>query len=101
MTKFTSLIRIFCTIVVLLFAATGYAASLSNFSSDDQRFLALRDAALKEDPARAAELAGQLSGYALPSYVDYYVLKSRLRSADESEIKDFLSRYANTAIADR
>ena len=101
MIKLTSLIRIFFTIVILQFAATSYAATLSNFSSDDQRFLALRDAALKEDSARTAELAGQLSGYALSSYVDYYVLKSHLRTADESEIRDFLSRYANTAIADR
>lgn len=87
--------------ITLLFSAACCAATLSDFSSDDQRFLALRDAASKEDATRAAELASQLSGYELSSYVDYYLLKSHLRTASDSEITDFLTRYANTAIADR
>jgi soluble lytic murein transglycosylase len=89
-------------LLILLSAfASTYASPLSNFASDDQRFLALRDAASKEDVGRAAELAGQLSTYSLPAYVDYYVVKSHLRTASTTEITDFLARHANAAIADR
>ncbi|MET3109027.1 soluble lytic murein transglycosylase [Oxalobacteraceae bacterium GrIS 2.11] len=93
--------QLFPMLLVVLSAAVCQASPLTNFSSDDQRFLALRDAASKEDVGRAAELASQLSGYGIPSYVDYYLLKSHLRTASESEIRDFLARNANTAIADR
>ena len=102
MIKFSpSALRLLLAIYTTLVLATGYAAPAIDLSSDDQHFLALRDAASKEDAARAAELAGQLDNYALSSYVDYYRLKAHLRSAGENEITDFLTRYANTAIADR
>jgi soluble lytic murein transglycosylase len=67
----------------------------------DDIFLALRDAARHEEPAKAAELAARLPNYALASYVDYYRLKPRLGSASASEIKDFLKRHDGSAIADR
>ena len=102
MIKFpSSVLRLLLAISASLVMATAHAGPVIDLSSDDQRFLTLRDAASKEDSARAAELAGQLNGYALSSYVDYYLLKSHLRSADKNEINEFLARYANTAIADR
>jgi len=85
----------------LLFAASVHAVNLFEFSNDDQRFLALREAASKEDAARASELAGQLMSYPLSSYVDYYQLKAHLRSASDGEVNAFLERHANSAIADR
>jgi len=93
--------QFFPILLLAMSAAVCQASPLTSLASDDQRFLALRDAASKEDVGRAAELASQLSGYAIPSYVDYYLLKSHLRTASESEIRDFLARNANTAIADR
>jgi len=72
--------------------------------TDDQRFLALRDAAAKEDGPRAQELASQLAGYSLPSYVDYYRLKANLRRPagfNAEDVQHFLTTYAGTAIADR
>ncbi len=88
-------------LALLLVASVSSPCMAVDLSNDDARFLALRDAASKEDAARAAELAGELAGYSLSSYVDYYLLKSHLRSASDVEITDFLARYANTAIADR
>jgi len=88
-------------ITFLLFASVDRACIAIDLSNDDTRFLALRDAASKEETSRAIELAGELSGYSLSSYVDYYLLKSHLRSASENDIVDFLARYANTAVADR
>lgn len=67
----------------------------------DDVFLALRDAARDEDGAKAEQLAARLSNYPIPSYVDYYRLKSHMRGASEQEIRDFLARYDGSAIADR
>ena len=87
-------------VFILMFTLSPFGGC-ADLSVADQRFLALRDAALKEDSGRADELASQLTGYSLSSYVDYFELKAHLRTASEREITDFLTRYANTAIADR
>ena len=72
-------------------------------ATPDDIFLALRDAARSDDSATAASLAARLPDYAIASYVDYYRLKPRIRdfSATEPEIRDFLTRYDGSAIADR
>ena len=72
-------------------------------ATPDDIFLALRDAARSDDSATAASLAARLPDYAIASYVDYYRLKPRIRdfSATEPEIRDFLTRYEGSAIADR
>ncbi|HEY1229968.1 MAG TPA: lytic transglycosylase domain-containing protein, partial [Ramlibacter sp.] len=67
----------------------------------DALFLQLREAARQNDPGKAAELAARLPNYAIPSYVDYYRLKPRLKDAPNEEILDFLKRYEGSAIADR
>lgn len=72
-------------------------------ATPDDIFLALRDAARSDDSVTAASLAARLPDYAIASYVDYYRLKPRIRdfSATEPEIRDFLTRYDGSAIADR
>lgn len=70
-------------------------------SADDQVFLALRDAARRDDAAKAAELASRLANYPIPSYVEYYRLKPRLRNAPAAEILEYLNRFQGSAIADR
>ena len=97
-------------LVILLLAAASaffapscaYAkkASVAAMSADDD-FLALRDAARGGDADKAGKIADRLGAYAIPSYVDYYRLKSHLMSANNAEILDFLSRYEGSAIADR
>ncbi|WP_105530532.1 lytic transglycosylase domain-containing protein [Solimicrobium silvestre] len=101
MPKLNICTKILVSSLTMLIISTSFAALGAELSGDDQRFLALRDAASKEDGARAVTLASQLSSYPLASYVDYYQLKARLRSANESEITDFLTRYNGSAIADR
>ena len=96
------MIQIFLRLLFsLLILTLTLPAGCVDLMDADQRFLALRDAALKEDSVRANELASQLSDYSLSSYVDYFQIKAHLRTASDSEISNFLSRYANTAIADR
>ncbi|MCS0809245.1 lytic transglycosylase domain-containing protein [Massilia agilis] len=72
-----------------------------NPQADDETFLLLREAARQDDAAKANALASRLPGYAIPSYVDYYRLKPRLREAPQEEIRAFLRRWDGTAIADR
>ena len=81
----------------------GTALLVANDASreQDEIFLQLRDAARQGDANRAAVLASRLPNYAIPSYVDYYRLKPRLRDASDAEVLDFLKRYEGSAIADR
>ena len=90
--------------LVAMTAGTSIAQAqqrVGGFTNDDDVFLALRDAARRNDAGKAAELAERIPNYAIPSYVDYYNLKPRLRLADSSEIRAYLQRYEGSAIADR
>ncbi|OGB27700.1 MAG: lytic transglycosylase [Burkholderiales bacterium RIFCSPLOWO2_02_FULL_57_36] len=80
----------------------SYAQSrLATSIAGDDVFLSLRDAVRREDATSAGELAAQLSDYSIPSYVDYYRLKPRMKNAPVAEIRDYLARYDGSAIADR
>jgi soluble lytic murein transglycosylase len=82
------------------FAAPSIEAS-ADPRGDDDTFLLLREAARQDDAAKAAAYAARLPNYLIPSYVDYYRLKPRLKDASADEIRDFLKRYDGSAIADR
>ncbi|MDQ1814805.1 transglycosylase SLT domain-containing protein [Massilia sp. CCM 9210] len=69
--------------------------------ADDDTFLLLREAARQDDAAKANAYASRLQNYPIPSYVDYYRLKTRMRVASSDEFRDFLTRYQGLAIADR
>ncbi len=69
--------------------------------SDDDAFLALRDAARAGDSDKADKLAARLQNYDIPSYVDYFHLKSHLGAATSDEVTAFLARHDGSAIADR
>lgn len=73
----------------------------AGFASDDDAFLALRDASRRNDAARASDIASRLGNYPILSYVDYYQLKPRIKDASATEIQAFLTRYNGSAIADR
>ncbi|MES2024562.1 MAG: transglycosylase SLT domain-containing protein [Pseudomonadota bacterium] len=73
----------------------------AGFASDDDAFLALRDASRRNDAARASDIASRLGNYPIPSYVDYYQIKPRIKDASAIEIQAFLTRYNGSAIADR
>ena len=69
--------------------------------SDDDAFLLLRDAARKDDIEKADFYADRLTNYQIPSYVDYYRLKPRIKQLTEAQFRDYLNRYQGSAIADR
>ena len=73
----------------------------SDSRKEDDAFLLLRDAVRQDDAAKAEFYAARLANYSIPSYVDYYRLKSHFRTASSEEIRDYLRRYEGSAIADR
>ena len=93
----------------MLVGVTGFALPAtaqpmkpgSAFATDDDTFVALREAARRDDAATAVMLADRLPNYTIPSYVDYFRLKVRLRDASPNEVRAFLTRYERSAIADR
>lgn len=93
------------SLFLLGFVLTGLpsaqARNLVSTPGQDDAFIQLRTAVRKEKAGRAEELASQLADYPIPSYVEYYRLKSRLRAAGEAEIRAFLAKYDGSAIADR
>ncbi|MEO6921720.1 MAG: transglycosylase SLT domain-containing protein [Collimonas sp.] len=79
------------------------SAAIGSYASQDDAFLALRDASRANNPDKAELLASTLSDYDIPSYVDYYRLKPLIKDlvAPQADIRDYLSRYDGSAIADR
>jgi soluble lytic murein transglycosylase len=100
-----------CMVVVTCAASVAFSLALpaqaqkriAADATQDEIFIALRDAARNDDGASALKLAARLPNYVIPSYVDYYRLKPRVRdfSAPASEIRNYLNRYDGSAIADR
>ncbi|WP_323119586.1 lytic transglycosylase domain-containing protein [Burkholderia alba] len=113
----TSLFRVYRAALLTLVTVTlaGWAASCAAqsaddaTSNDDQVFVQLREAARKNDPARAAQLAAMIPNYPAPSYVEYFQIKPQLfdssgrarTDAPDAPVLSFLSRYDGQAIADR
>ena len=92
----------FLVATVMFNAPSAYAAKRqASFVVDDDVFQALRDAARRDDAENASALAARLPNYSIPSYVDYYRLKARLRKASYAEVREFLKQYDGSAIADR
>jgi len=92
-----------CTAAMAISLAMPAHAALPANATADDIFLALRDAVRADDSASALSLAARLPDYVIASYVDYYRLKPRVRdfTAPVAEIRDFLTRYEGSAIADR
>ena len=92
-----------CTAGVAISLAMPAQAALPANAAPDDIFLALRDVVRADDSASALSLAARLPDYVIASYVDYYRLKPRIRdfTAPVAEIRDFLTRYEGSAIADR
>lgn len=86
---------------LLPFSQVMAAKSVKSFVNDDDRFMALRDAAMHDDAEAVQAHAAALSHYDIPSYVDYYVLRTRVVAASAVEVKAFLTKYEGSAIADR
>src|SRR3712207_3481290 len=102
--KWTAALALACAAVLPSAAQAqqrGQAQQQQQFASDDDIFAALREAARRDDGAKAFELSSRLANYAIPSYIEYYRLKPQVRNLPNAEIRDFLKRHEGSAIADR
>ncbi len=93
-----ALLRPVCLAVVLAASAPGYAVKLD---PQDAALLAARDAFEANHRTKLAALAPKLKGHVLEPYVEYWQLFFRLPGASAEDIRDFLSRYPGTALAEQ
>jgi soluble lytic murein transglycosylase len=93
-----ALVRSACLVVALVAAAPACAAKLD---AQDAALLAARDAFEANHRAKLAALAPTLKGHLLEPYVEYWQLFFRLPGASAGDVRDFLSRYAGTALAEQ
>ena len=69
--------------------------------TDDDRFLAAREAFRVGQYAKVAEQAAHLRGYVLEPYVEYYLLRMKLEEASAAQLREFLVRHQGTYLADQ
>src|SRR5437660_978241 len=93
-----ALLRPVCLAVALAAAPPGHAATLD---AQDAALLAARDAFEANHRAKLATLAPKLKGHVLEPYVEYWQLFFRLPGASAEDVRDFLSRYPGTALAEQ
>lgn len=93
--------KIFLLALALAFLPSVHAQALNTSPEQDEIFLQLRAASRKDNARQAEEMSARLGDYPIPSYVDYYRLKARLRTASAEEIRAYLAKYEGHAIADR
>src|SRR5437870_10154090 len=97
-TLIRALLRSVCLVVALAAAAPACAVKLD---PQDAAFLAARDAFEANHRAKLATLAPKLKGHVLEPYVEYWQLFFRLPGASAEDVRDFLSRYPGTALAEQ
>ncbi|TMH73128.1 MAG: lytic transglycosylase domain-containing protein [Betaproteobacteria bacterium] len=93
-----ALLRPVCLAVVLAAAAPGHAAKLD---PQDAAFLAARDAFEANHRTKLATLAPELRDHLLAPYVEYWQLFFKLPGAPAGDVREFLSRYSGTALAEQ
>jgi len=90
--------RLAAVAVLLAAAELTFAAKLD---PQDAALLAARDAFEAGNRTKLANVAPQLEGHVLAPYVEYWQLFFRLPAARAEEVRDFLSRYPNSALAEQ
>ena len=85
-------------------------AAPEEVTDNDRAFIALREAAKKNDVFRTQQLAAGLANYPYDDYVAYFRIKPQLfdsagavraDSAADSQVRGFLRQYEGSALADR
>jgi soluble lytic murein transglycosylase len=97
MRKTLSILLVSCAAAACLNAAPGIAYALT----DDEAFLAAREAFQKGNIEQLSRIAPQLRDYPLYPYVAYWQLRSRLPEAGTPVIEAFISDYRDTLLAER
>jgi soluble lytic murein transglycosylase len=102
------------TLSLAALVACSTASAVRTIPPEDQQdpdriFLALRDAARRNDAGQAYQLAARIPDYPAPAYLEYFQLKPQLFDASgharidapDEPVEAFLRKYDGQAIADR
>ena len=84
-----------------LFALMILCFAASSLANQDSDFLAARDAFQKGNIQLLNSYATRLEKHVLWPYVDYFQHRSVINTADSTTIRNFLSRYEGSLVADR
>lgn len=87
--------------VVLLLGLVLSQAGNAFAASQEETFIAARDAYRSGKIDRFNEYAQQLDGYVLQPYIAYWQLQSHMAEATPAEIRNFTTRYQDSPLADR
>lgn len=85
----------------ILFLTALLLAVVAHAASQDDDFLAAREAFRVGDAVRFERSAKSLGGYVLEPYVHYWRLKLRLENAGADEVQALLARLRDGSLADR
>ncbi|MDP1708538.1 MAG: transglycosylase SLT domain-containing protein [Gammaproteobacteria bacterium] len=80
---------------------SAHADGANTLEQQRSGFLAARQALDKGDMKTYQRLADQLRDYPLYPYLRYDELRQRIADVPEGEIRDFLSRYSDSAVSSR
>ena len=81
-------------------AAVPALAPAARSLSQDQTFLAARDAYRAGDSAKIARHAAHLGQHLLKPWAEYWLIKTRIEQTPSEEIRAFLQRNANSYLAE-
>jgi soluble lytic murein transglycosylase len=93
-----ALLRLAAAVLLLVAAGVTHAAKLE---PQDVALRAARDAFEAGNRSKLAKVAPQLEGHVLLPYVEYWQLFLGLPAARAEEVREFLSRYPGTALAEQ
>ena len=100
-TKISIAPRLRWSLCVLALAALTVHASPARPTSQDELFLAARDAARAGDRAKLVKYDAQLQGYLLEPYVESWLLRLRLEEVSAVEVRAFLARQQGSVLAEQ
>ena len=91
-----------CSGLLFSYSSLSLAASLSPMPDKaDQVLIEMASAFSQNDRKKLSQLLPQAKGHMLEPWAAYWELRVRLGDASDSEVKEFLSKYAGTYQEDR
>ena len=91
---------VWCSFALVL-ALPSAAQTAAQSANGDALILEMASAFKRDDQRRLTQLLPQVRGHLLEPWAAYWELRARLAQASEAEIRQFLTRYANTYQEDR
>lgn len=86
---------------LFLFLLSLFLADAAFAASQEDEFIAAREAFRMQKPARLDAAAARLKGHVLEPYLAYWQIGMRLKDASPEEIRQFIQTYRDTPLSER